>query len=62
VCVCVGGGGYLLIMRLCTTFRMIILSVQSFRNSVILFFKLGFVSCLATTFRLSQEALHFLSN
>lgn len=53
---------YLLIMRLCTTFRMMILSVQSFRNSVILFFKLGLVSCLATTLRLSQDALHFLSN
>lgn len=53
---------YLLIMRLCTTFRMMILSVQSFRNSVILLFKLGLASCLATTLRLSQDALHFLSN
>ncbi len=60
---CISAGFcYLLIMRLCTTFRMMILSVQSFRKSVILFFMLGLVSCLATTLRLSQDALHFLSN
>lgn len=56
------GRTHLLMTRLWTTFRMRILWVQSFRNSVILFFCAVLVSCLATTFRLSHEALQRFSS
>lgn len=46
----------------CTTFRIMIFCVQSFRKSVILFFSTALVSCLATTFRLSHDALQRLSS
>lgn len=53
---------YLLMTLLWTTFRTMILCVQSFRNSVNLVFKAALVSCLATIFRLSHDALQRLSS
>lgn len=48
---------HLLIIRRWTILRMMILSAQSFRKSDIFCFSWGFISCLAMTFRWSQEAL-----
>lgn len=63
VCVCVRMlMCHLLMTLLWTTFRMMILCVQSFRKSVSLFFSAALVSCLATTFRLSHDALQRLSS
>lgn len=52
----------LLRMRLCTTFKTTMRWVLSLRKSVSLLFSTGLVSCLAITFRLSQEALHLRSS
>lgn len=42
---------YLLMILLCTIFRMMILSAQSLRKSDIFCFNAGFISCLAMTLR-----------
>lgn len=51
----------LLIIRLCTIFRMMILSAQSLRKSDIFCFSAGFISCFAMTLRWSHDALHLRS-
>lgn len=52
---------YLLIIRRCTIFRMMILSAQSLRKSDIFCFNAGFISCFAMTLRWSHDALHLRS-
>lgn len=54
--VCSRRAAHLLRTRLWTTFKTTIRWVLSLRKSVSLLFSTGLVSCLAITFRLSQEA------